>query len=134
MLIGLAYCQTPTPAESRFVGCYRITTLAWDPHGENVTLIPKGIELLNETKLGAFVVRSLPPKGERNKFETLWSWNPKGGNRIGITISTGLGGFRVTLRQASNSDLVGKLKEWCDYRCAYKRRIGTVHLRKMNCK
>jgi hypothetical protein len=44
-----------------------------------------------------------------------------------------LGGFRGKVRPASTDEFVGKLREWCDGRCEYKKTTGTMRIRKVEC-
>jgi hypothetical protein len=51
-----------------------------------------------------------------------------------IKISFGsLGGFRGTLRPVAAGEFTGKLKEYCDNRCAWKKREGKIRIRKVDC-
>jgi hypothetical protein len=60
-----------------------------------------------------------------NPLENLWDWGPKGKDKLEIDWSTGLGGYRGTLERSGSGELVGKMKEYCDYCCACKRRTGS---------
>jgi len=136
VLGGAAYCQSSNQATYPLAGCYEVASLAWDPPNEAIKVIPQRLELQlrNDPKWKTFAIRSLVPR-ERDDFkpETFWSWKPKGDNKIGISFGTGMGGFRGDLGKSKNGDLTGRVTEWCDSRCGYKKTIGTIHLRKVRC-
>src|SRR4051794_30782607 len=50
-----------------------------------------------------------------------------------LSWGTGLGGFRGTLKQSRTGDFAGKVKEWCDSRCGWKRRVATIRIQKTPC-
>jgi hypothetical protein len=75
-------------------------------------------------------MRSLPSSDKF--YERLWAWEPRG-RRVWISWSMGLGGFRGTLKPSRTGELVGKLKEWCDFRCEWKKRTGAIQIRKIDC-
>ncbi|HTT20634.1 MAG TPA: hypothetical protein VMG82_16915 [Candidatus Sulfotelmatobacter sp.] len=136
VLGGAAYCQSSNQTTHQLAGCYEVSSLAWEPPNEAIKVIPQRLELQlqNDPKWKTFAIRSLVPgEGDDFKPETFWSWKPKGANKIGISFGTGLGGFRGVLRKSKDGDLIGKLKEWCDSRCGYKKRIGMIQLRKIRC-
>jgi hypothetical protein len=43
------------------------------------------------------------------------------------------GGFRGTLKQSQPGEFVGKVKEWCDSRCEWKRQVATIRIQKIDC-
>ena len=128
-----AYGQSQTSVQPPFAGCYEVETLVWSPADDTIRLIPKRFQLLNETwqpNRSVFLMRSLPASGDR--IEKLWTWEPKG-DRVWISWSTGFGGFKGTLKPSRTGELVGKLKEWCDGRCGWKKRTGAIQVRKTDC-
>jgi hypothetical protein len=109
-------------------------SLTWSPPHETIRLIPNRFQLLYETAQpgpGIFSIRPAP-SSRSNLIVNPWAWEPKG-NQIWISFSTGLGGFRGTLKPSNAGELVGKLKEWCDYRCEWKKRVGKIRVRKIDC-
>ncbi len=119
-----------------FSGCYEVQTLTWSPPDDRIRLIPSRFELsVDRTQPGhdIFVIHNIPASPdnstdsivERSRF-----WIPK---RNEVLLSFGnMGGFRGTLKP-TNGDFVGKLKEWCDSRCEWKKRVGTIRVRKIDC-
>jgi hypothetical protein len=135
----LLYCLNtvhgqPQPSfQPRFAGCYEVASLVWNPPDKTIRLIPTEFQLLNETwerNRAVYKMRSVPPSS--NPVENLWAWEPKG-DRVWVSWSTGLGGFKGTLRASRSGELLGKLKEWCDFRCEWKKRTGAIRLRKIDC-
>jgi hypothetical protein len=99
-------------------------------------MIPTEFKLsnvLNASGATYFKLRSLGDEAVLNPWEVLWSWRPEGKDKLEINLGTGLGGFRGTLKR-SGGGLIGKIKEYCDSRCGYKRRIGSLRLQKINCR
>jgi hypothetical protein len=126
--------QSQSPLHPRFAGCYEVKSLVWNPPDETIRLIPRQFQLLNKTwddrSQIVFKMKSLPSSG--NLMENLWAWAPKG-NRVWISWSTGFGGFKGTLKPSRPDELVGKLKEWCDSRCGWKKRTGQILALKIDC-
>lgn len=119
----------PPPA-----GCYDVVSLDWSPPDETIRLIPKRFELLNEPVgygLSIFRVRSLPGS-LGNPVEGMGKWIPEG-NNFWFSWGMGLGGFRGTLKPTSADEFTGKLKEWCDFHCGWKKRIGKMRIRRTEC-
>jgi hypothetical protein len=128
-----AHGQSQPPLHPRFAGCYEVKSLVWNPPNETIKLIPRQFQLLNETwdrSQIVFKMKSLP--SSRDLMENLWAWAPKG-NRVWISWSTGFGGFKGTLNPSRPDELVGKLKEWCDSRCGWKKRTGAIRALKIDC-
>lgn len=128
--------RAPSQGSESLSGCYQLTSLSWSPQVEDLSMIPTGFELSSDpTARGAtyFKLRSLDVKTERDRWESLWNWRPRGSDKLEINLGAGLGGFRGTLAKSGRDELVGKVKEYCDSRCGYKRRIGKLRLRKISC-
>jgi hypothetical protein len=79
---------------------------------------------------GIFAMRSVAASG--NIMENLWVWKPRG-NRMWISWGTGFGGFRGTLKRTRNGEFVGKVKEWCDSHCKWKRRTAEIRIQRIDC-
>jgi hypothetical protein len=128
--------QASSQGPDEFTGCYQVTLLSWNPPDESIKVIPTRFQLLNvprvpgATRLG---IRRLEAGSERNPIENFWSWRPKGKDELEIEWSNGLGGYRGELKRSGSGDMVVKMKEYCDYRCAYKTRTGSLHLHKIGC-
>jgi len=75
-------------------------------------------------------MRRIP--ASNSPMENLWIWQAKG-DRLWLSWGTGFGGFRGTLNQSGSGEFVGKVKEWCDSHCEWKRRVGTIRIRKTDC-
>jgi hypothetical protein len=122
---------------ARFAGCYQVTSLSWSPPDERIRSIPQQFELLMARTPGGtnFGIRSLNAGADpnANPWEGSWSWQPKGKDKLGIVWGGGFGDFRGTLKRSDEGELVGKLNEYCDYRCEWKRRTGSLHLKKIAC-
>jgi hypothetical protein len=132
----LAYGQTATRAASPLAGCYEVTSLSWSPPDNTIKLIPSKFQLLNTSGAkGAtfFDIHTADDGAGRDFPDRLSGWKPKGTKKIKIYWSTGFGGFRGTLKKAGKGDLVGKLKEWCDSHCEWKRRTGHLRLHRIPC-
>jgi hypothetical protein len=128
--------QASSQGPDALTGCYQVTLLSWNPPDDSIKLIPTRFQLLNvprvpgATRLG---IRSLEAGSERNPIVKLWSWRPKGKDELEIEWSSGLGGYRGRLKTSGSGELVVKMKEYCDYPCADKRRTGSLHLHKIGC-
>ncbi len=126
--------QTQTSAGVQFAGCYEIVSQKWHPGNEDASPIPSRFELRNEQadKRSAdfFQMRGIPPG--RNDWERLWLWRPKS-DGVWVSWGRGLGGFRGTLKQHRNGELVGQIKEWCDSRCEWKKQVAEIRIRKAQC-
>ena len=119
-----------------FSGCYEVQTLTWSPPDDRIRLIPSRFELsVDRTQPGhdIFVIHNIPASPDNSTdsiVEKSRFWIPK---RNEVLLSFGnMGGFRGTLKP-TNGDFVGKLKEWCDSRCEWKKRVGTIRVRKIDC-
>lgn len=119
LLIGFAYCQAPGQKAQPLAGCYEVTSLPSNPRDKNIAVIPKEIELRNEPRWNALALQRVSREGNSNNFENSWNWKPQGIEKVAVNFSNGLGGLRGTPKKSKNGDLTGKLKEWCDFRCAY---------------
>ena len=117
-----------------FAGCYEVTDLSWTPPDQYIKVIPKHLELLNIPVVyrNWFAMRNL--EAEQNLVEKLSSWKPESQERVTVIWGTGFGGFRGTLRKAGDHTLSGKIKEWCDSRCNWTKRTGTIQLNRISCK
>jgi hypothetical protein len=127
--------QGPSQGWGELVGCYQVALLSWTPPDASIDLIPPRFELLNVPRVpGAnyFNIRSLRG-AERDPWQNAWAWRPKSNDKLEINWGAGLGGFRGTLKRSAGGELVGKIKEYCDARCGWKRRTGDLHLQKINC-
>ena len=125
--------QAPNPGPHVFAGCYRVALLSWSPSNPNIHFIPTRFELLSAPRVpGAtgFGIRSLDAEAGS---DSLWSWRPKGKDELKIAWNRGLGGFRGTLKRSGSGQLVGKIKEYCDSHCGYKRATGSLRLEKIAC-
>jgi|SRR5579872_502915 len=136
ILASFVSAQTSSPTPDLFAGCYQVVSLTWHPPDTTVTLIPNQFELQNvpwESK-GEFTMHSLRTEAEDHHFENLWTWRPISKNKLEVTWSTGFGGFHGTLKRAANGDLVGTIKEYCDYRCGWNARTGKLRVHPIDCK
>ena len=128
------YGQGQSPAHKPFAGCYGVVSQVWRPTNEDLQVIPERFQLQSESAFEPsrplFAVRSLPASD--NLAEKTWVWQPQG-NRLWISFGNGLGGFRGTFKRSRAGELVGKLKEWCDSRCEWKTRIGTIRIQQIAC-
>ena len=124
--------------QQSLVGCFEVTSLKWTPAVEDKINSPlERFELSSEpvrdasSETGPFRVHTL---ARSNPWESLWIWRPsidREGARI--TLSHGLGGFRGSLYLTKTGELIGKLKEYCDYRCEWKRETVHIHARRIPC-
>ena len=128
-----ASSQSAPPAKVQFAGCYEVRTLTWNPPDHSIRSIPSHFQLSTDRAQPGheiFEVHSVPP-GPGNSIVESWFWRPKR-NEVLVSFGDGMGSFRGTLKP-SNGDLVGKLKEWCDARCEWKKRVGTLRVGKIEC-
>lgn len=129
ILVGQGQRSSHVP----FAGCYRVISLTWSPADHTITLIPQQFELLTDAIPQAkdiFQIRTLPATDDL--MQNGWIWQPKD-NRIWISWGRGFGGFRGTMKLSRSGDWAGKLKEWCDSHCEYKKRVGVIRIRKIAC-
>ena len=135
---GLSYAQSGVSTGKPLVGCYEVTSLKWTPAGQDQVKSPlEQFELSSEPDRG-----SVPSEGpfrvhtlaRNHPWEALWNWRPSAdGHSLRISLSYGLGGFRGSFHLTGNEELVGQLKEYCDYRCDWKRQTAHIHARKIPC-
>lgn len=119
-----AQCQQAHPTSSRFEGCYEVTSLSWHPADERINLIPARFELTHDNR-----IQPLPSKTEDLQQG---SWEPDGSN-LRISFGAGWGGFRGSLKPSVADQFSGRLKEWCDSRCEWQKRVGYIRIRKIEC-
>ena len=140
LLIAL-YCpfqmhgQGQSLAQVPFAGCYRVVSQTWQPPNKDLKMIPDRFQLLSESTFEPsrrmFAVRSIPASGNVME-ENMWVWQPRG-SKLWISWGTGLGGVRGSFKRSRTGEFVGKLKEWCDSRCGWKRRVGTIRIQQVDC-
>jgi|SRR6185312_4798547 hypothetical protein len=126
--------QTQTSSAVKFAGCYEIVSQKWNPGNEDASPIPSRFDLRNEQddkrNTEFFQMRGIP--AGRNDWERLWLWRPTS-DGVWLSWGRGLGGFRGTLTQERNGEFVGKIKEWCDSHCEWKKQKAKIHIRKIQC-
>jgi len=127
--------QNQASIKAPFAGCYKIVSQRWHPMNEDAVPIPQRFQLRNDAAderhdSRFFAMRSFPANS--NAWDKLWVWRPRG-SRLWISWGTGLGGFRGSLKQSQPGEFVGKIKEWCDSRCEWKRRVATIRIQKTDC-
>jgi hypothetical protein len=135
-LVGFACGQTPIQGADLFAGCYEVRSLSWSPQPEEtIALIPKQFQLLRAPTPSSkfFGMRSMGAGAGRNPLENGWAWRPRGGDGLEIIWSTGFGGFRGTLKKSAGDDLAGRVKEWCDSRCGWKKETGSIRVHRIVC-
>jgi len=128
------YCQTRPSAQVPFAGCYQIVSQVWHPMNEDMVPIPSRFELGRELAppphSGFYEMRSVPASGHPS--EKLWMWQPEG-NQLWISWGTDLGGFHGTLKQSASGEFVGKVKEYCNSRCEWKKSVAKITIRQTDC-
>jgi len=117
-----------------FAGCYEIVSQKWHPGNEDASPIPKRFELRSEQadkrSSDRFQMRTIPPG--RDDWDSLWVWRPTS-DGVWVSWGSGLGGFRGTLKDYGDGELVGQIKEWCDSRCEWKKQVAKIRIRKTQC-
>lgn len=130
---SVLHSQTLSPSAA-YAGCYEIVSQKWHPTNEDASPIPARFQLLSEPmdeRSDAILqMRSLTTNPDL--MEKLWFWQIKD-HGLFLSWGTGLGGFRGMLVQDHENEFVGKVKEWCDSRCGWKRRTATIRIRKSDC-
>jgi hypothetical protein len=139
-LFAVSCCPIPLHAQTQslpsvpLAGCYEIVSATWHPWNEDTSPIPSRFQLLkeplDERSNEILQMRSLP--ANHNIMEKGWFWRAKG-DRLWISLGTGLGGFRGTLKQQHDAEFVGQIKEWCDSHCGWKTRTAKIRIRKTDC-
>jgi hypothetical protein len=100
---------------------------------EDSSPIPSRFELRSEPdKRSTTILQMRRIPANNSPMENLWIWQAKG-DRLWLSWGTGFGGFRGTLNQSGPGEFVGKVKEWCDSHCEWKRRVRTIRIRKTDC-
>jgi hypothetical protein len=101
---------------------------------EHESPIPGRFQLLKEPRdersNEILQMRSLPAND--NAMERLWIWQAKG-DRLWISLGTGFGGFRGTLKRDGAGEFIGSVKEWCDSHCGWTTRRAKIRIRKTAC-
>jgi hypothetical protein len=126
--------QTQTSTQVPFAGCYRIVSQVWHPTNEDDVPIPIRFELSGEPARpphsGSYEMRSVPPSNDPT--EKRWIWRPRG-DQLWLVWDADLGGFRGTLKQSGAGELAGKVTEYCNTQCEWKRRVAKVTIRQVDC-
>jgi hypothetical protein len=125
------------PNNPRFAGCYEVKILRWSPPLEDTptkNLIPSVLQLStirSEPDHDVFDLHSVPvnPHALPERF---WFWTSEGSS-VRVSFGTGMGGLRGILKTSSNGELSGKLKQWCDKRCEWKKTEVRMSLRRIDC-
>jgi len=144
-LVAVAVCSALSavaqnaPNNLRFAGCYEVKILKWGPPLEDMpptTSFPPSVLQLSTVSSkpdhDALDLRSVPVNPERALPERLWFWTP-GSSSVRVSFGTGMGGFRGILKASSNAELSGRLKQWCDKRCEWKKTEMRISLRRIDC-
>ena len=142
-LIVLSLCwasslvaQSAQTTNLAFAGCYEVRVLKWSPPSEDEPQFPPSHLQLTAIRLerdqNAFRVQSFPVAPSGSTFEQQWFWIPEG-RRLTLSFGFGLGGMHGSFKPSSNADLFGKLKQWCDKRCDFKKTEITMRLRRIDC-
>ncbi len=137
MLLGsqLTRGQQPQAPASQFAGCYQVTATRWNPPLEDrPTWPPRRIKLATNAPFSSanvFAVASLDSEGNPhdNDFS---NWEPIS-DGIKLLLSGGRGGMRGTLHVNKHGDLEGKIKQFCDFRCDFKRETVRLELHRVDC-
>lgn len=128
--------QSAQTSKLPLAGCYEVRVLQWSPPLEDEPHFPPSRLQLTAIPLEgdqtAFRVQSLPVAPSGSTFEQQWFWVPEG-RRLTLSFGFGLGGMRGAFKASSNADLSGKLKQWCDKRCDFKKTEITMSLRRIDC-
>jgi len=126
--------QALAPADVRFAGCYQITSEKWHPINEDASPMPSRFLLRSEPadKRSTTILQMQRIPASNSPMEKLWIWQAKG-DRLWLSWGTGLGGFSGTLNQSASGEFVGKVKEWCDKHCGWKKRVGSIRIEKTEC-
>jgi hypothetical protein len=133
----LAHGQNTSP-RLPLAGCYEVISYRPSPAIEDTyrALLTK-FELTNKPYDNTgnprfFHMRKLDR--ESNSWEALWNWEPtRDGHAARLNLSLGLGGYRGVLKQYSGGKLIGKIKQYCDSRCQWKRESIHISARRVDC-
>ena len=134
------FCSITNPGQSQasaqvpMAGCYQIVSQVWHPMNEDAVPIPTRFELSSESAppphSGFYEMRDDPPSGYSNEKRSIWQ--PKG-KQLWLVWATDLGGFRAILKQSRSGEFAGKVTEYCDTQCGWKRRIAKITIRQIDC-
>lgn len=137
---ALGFSQLSSGGSAGFAGCYEVVSLTWKPPDDSIRSVPQRFRLIGDKDLAngdrAFEVTHFENhvRSERNRLEGRWGWwKPRNEKQIHIDFSGGLAGFRGTLKFSKDGDLAGKIREWCDSRCEWKKRTGILRVRRVAC-
>lgn len=122
--------QTSGELAQHFAGCYQMRIVS-APANDKESLPPR-FQLLAQPlsrSVAEFAIRAFVPEAPQ---WTLSSWRPRNRQRLEITWSQGLGGYRVKLTE-KDGNLLGSAKFWCDTRCAFKTPKLAVEARRVEC-
>ena|SRR5581483_220747 len=142
-LIVLSLCwasslaaQSAPPTDLPLAGCYEVRVLKRTPRMEDETHFPPSRLQLTEIPLDGdktgFVVQSIPVAPSGSTYQQQWFWVPQRG-QLRLSLGLGMGGFRGSFGLSTNGDLSGKLKEWCDNRCGFKKTVIAMNLHRIEC-
>ena len=132
-----AACQSTSSVTPSLAGCYEIKTSKWKPPLEDdphLMLIPSRVRLStqSEPNQNVFKVESIPINPDGAQMDRLWFWIPEG-TGLRLLLGAGSGGFRGRLKRTNDGDFSGKLKQWCNGHCDWKRTEVMVRLSRINC-
>ena len=119
---------------SKFQGCYEVKSLTWMPPDDSIKFIPKQFELTDKpwaSSKNVFRITSLDSNTDWFT-QRLWTWTANN-DSIRLSFSTGFGGFEGTLHRRRSGELAGKLKEFCDSRCGWDKRVGKIRIDQIAC-
>ena len=123
--------------DAKLAGCYETTSLTWNPRPDvEIAFIPRKFQLMDKVydSRSPRILRVHDLGPSPNRWEFLWIWTGRSDEQsLRITLSHGLGGFRGTLHRSKDGSLRGRLKEYCDGRCEWKRETALILARKVAC-
>ena len=126
--------QSQTLAQVPVSGCYQIVSQSWHPTNEDAVPIPSRFELRRESApqpyAGFYEMRSDPPTGDST--EKRWIWQSKG-QQLWLEWGTELGGFRGVLKPSASGEFAGKVTEYCNSQCEWKKRVAKITIKQIDC-
>lgn len=123
--------------DAKLAGCYETTSLIWNPTpDQEITSIPRKFQLTDKVydPRRSRMLRIHDSGPTPSPWESIWSWVARSDEQsLRISLSHGLGGFKGTLHRSKDGSLRGRLKEYCDGRCEWKRETAVILARKVAC-
>lgn len=123
--------QSVKEEAASYAGCYQVVSLTWSPPDPNAKYLEQHLIFNDELADDGWL--TIGTTDRKLRPNERWYWKVTGKNKIKVIFGWGLGGYEGSLSRKDISRLVGKIKNYCDFKCS-STEVGTIELQKMDCK